>query len=343
MKGRVEIGGLQIATVLHDFIADEVLPGTGVANETFWCGFAALVHDLAPRNQHLLAQRDFLQARIDGFHRTKERHDPLAYEAFLRKIGYLLPEPADVTIRTTNVDDEIAHLAGPQLVVPASNARYVLNAAGARWGSLYDALYGTDAIPRDGATPARGYDKDRGAHVIARVRALLDDTVALAQGSHGNAVSYAIEDGRLVAALRDGTRTALARPDLLVGYDGAPEAPSAVLLRHHGLHLELRIDRTSRIGRDDPAGIADVIVEAALTTIVDLEDSVAAVDAADKVVLYRNWLGLMRGTLTARFEKDGRSVERRLAADRHYRTPDGGTLRLPGRSLMLVRNVGLHM
>jgi malate synthase len=346
MNRRIAIAGLQVAPVLYDFIADEALAGSNLSTERFWAGFAAIVRDLAPHNRELLARRDALQAEIDAFHRAHagERLDLVAYERFLRRIGYLQPEPSDFTIRTANVDDEIATVAGPQLVVPLSNARYALNAANARWGSLYDALYGTDAIPEDGGA-ARGesYNRVRGERVIARVRALLDETIPLARGSHAEAAAYTVEQGRLAVTLSDGSRTGLARPEQFVGYQGEPAAPGAVLLRKHGLHLEIRIDRDHPIGRDDPAGIADVILEAALTTIMDLEDSVAAVDAEDKVALYRNWLGLVHGTLTATFEKGGRVLHRRLNGDRRYRTPSGSELTLPGRSLMLVRNVGLHM
>ena len=346
MKGRSQVAGLQIAKILHEFVEEEALPGSQITGEAFWNGFGALIRDLGPRNRELLALRDLLQARIDEFHRARAAKciDGPEYERFLRKIKYLLPEPADFTIRTTNVDDEIAHIAGPQLVVPVSNARYALNAANARWGSLYDALYGTDAVPQDnGATRNRSFNKVRGDRVTARARTLLDQAAPLAKGSHKDAISYAVENGRLTSKLRSRVRTELARPEQFVGYQGGASAPSALLLRHHGLHLEIKIDRNSFIGRDDPAGITDVVLESATTSIMDFEDSVAAVDAEDKVHLYRNWLGLMRGTLTASFEKTGRLFHRRLNSDRVYRTPNDGELRLPGRSLMLVRNVGHHM
>jgi malate synthase len=346
MNPRIRVAGLQVARVLHDFINAEVLPGTVVSATDFWDGFAALIRDLGAHNRQLLAVRDVLQSRIDDFYRARagKQIDQTDYARFLRKIGYLLPEPADFAIRTANVDDEIARIAGPQLVVPLSNARYALNAANARWGSLYDALYGTDAIAEgNGAARRATYNKVRGERVIARARALLDEATPLAKGSHSNAVSYGVDGDRLSVALSDGSRTGLARPDQFVGYQGEPAAPRAVLLRNHGLHLEIKIDRNHRIGRDDPAGIANVMMESAITTIMDLEDSVAAVDARDKVALYRNWLGLMQGNLTTSFEKAGRIVQRRLNADRVYRKPGGGELTLSGRSLMLVRNVGHHM
>jgi malate synthase len=315
-------------------------------SDRFWTGLSALIRDFGPRNRQLLATRDGLQARIDGYHRTyaREHFDPADYERCLRSIGYLLPDPAPFTIRTAGVDDEIANIAGPQLVVPLSNARYALNAANARWGSLYDALYGTDAILEDGGAARGGsYNKVRGARAVAYGRAFLDDAAPLVQGSHGDAVSYAVAGGNLVVALRDGIHSGLARPEQFVGYRGETDTPSAVLLRHNGLHLQINIDRTNTIGRDDPAGIADLKLEAAVTTIMDLEDSIAAVDADDKVVVYRNWLGLMNGSLATSFEKAGRPLHRSLNPDRFYRTPGGSELRLPGRSLMLVRNVGLHM
>jgi malate synthase len=342
----VQTGKLSVAQPLHAFIEDEALPGTGISSERFWNGLADLVRDFGERNRQLLEIRDALQLRIDGYHgdRAGRPLDVPDYESFLFEIGYLLPQIDDFTIRTANVDHEIAHIAGPQLVVPLSNARYALNAANARWSSLYDALYGTDAIRDDnGATRAGPYNPVRGERVVARGRALLDMAVPLAQGSHRDALAYSVEGGALVVRLRNGACTGLARPTQFVGYRGQPAAPSTLLLRNHNLHIEIKIDRASLVGRDDPAGITDILLEAAVTTIMDLEDSVAAVDAEDKVAIYRNWLGLIDGMLTANFEKGGKTVKRQLNPDRIYAAPHGGELRLHGRSLMLVRNVGHHM
>jgi malate synthase len=346
MDHRVKVAKLAVASTLYDFIETEALPGSGVTAGEFWSGLATLIQELAPLNRQFLDLRNELQARIDDFHRVNvgATIDPAAYERFLRKIGYLLPEPADFAIRTTNVDDEIATIAGPQLVVPLSNARYALNAANARWGSLYDALYGTDVVAEDdGAARGLRYNSVRGARVIAWARTFLDQAVPLAQGSHRDAASYAVEHGQLGVVLSDGARTGLARPEQFAGFQGEEEAPSAVLLRNHGLHIEISIDRDHPIGHTDPAGVADVVLESAITTIMDLEDSVAAVNAQDKIALYRNWLGLIQGSLSASFEKNGGIAKRRLQGDRIYRAPSGGALRLPGRSLMLVRNVGHHM
>jgi malate synthase len=341
-----QIGGLSVAQSLQAFIEDEALPGTGISGATFWNGLAVLVRDFGEHNRQLLETRDALQSRIDDYHRD-QLGQPLNladYESFLRQTGYLLPQIEDFTIRTRNVDEEIAHIAGPQLVVPLSNARYALNAANARWGSLYDALYGSDAIPEDnGATRAGSYNPVRGERVIKRGRALLDTAVPLAQGSHHDALAYSVEGSALVVRLRDGACTGLARAQQFVGYRGEPAAPSVLLLRNNNLHIEIKVDRASLVGRDDPAGITDIVLEAAVTTIMDLEDSVAAVDAEDKVALYRNWFGLMEGTLTASFEKGGKTIQRRLNPDKVIVTPDGGELRLSGRSLMLIRNVGHHM
>jgi malate synthase len=342
---------LKVDEALYDFVNREAMPGTGVEEERFWSGFAHLVGALAPRNAALLERRDRLQSQIDEWHR---RHpgaafDHSRYKAHLLDLGYLKPEGAPFTIETARVDPEIAHIAGPQLVVPVSNARYALNAANARWGSLYDALYGTDAIALDAAPRADSHNPERGAKVIAFARNFLDQHFALTQGSHGDALAYSLADRAdragqgLAVRLKSGGTTHLKEPAAFRGYQGAGDAPSVLLLVHHGLHVEVHIDRTQPIGRDDPAGISDVLLESAITTIQDLEDSVAAVDAEDKIHLYRNWLGLMNGSLEAPFEKGGKTRVRRLNEDRRYRTPEGKHLVLPGRSLMLVRNVGHHM
>ena len=343
MSERIEIGSLKVAKVWHAFIETSVLPGTGVASAAFWSGLDALIHELAPENKALLAKRDRIQEKIDAWHAENRGQDidMAAYKAFLTEIGYLVPEPAPFKVDTANVDDEIAKIAGPQLVVPVMNARYALNAANARWGSLYDALYGTDAIAEDGgAERGSGYNPARGAKVIAFARGVLDQAAPLDAGSHADAARYVIAHQRLVVTLRDGRETELKVPAQLAGYKGDSLDPAGILICSNGLHLEIVIDRTHPIGKDDPAGVADVVMESALTTIMDLEDSIAAVDAEDKVAAYGNWLGLIKGDLTATLEKGGKSVERRLNPDRTYTAPDGGTLSLHGRSLMLVRNVG---
>lgn len=332
MTDYLDRAGLGVAPELATFFEAEVLPGLGMGAETFWAGTAAIFERFAPGNRALLGTRDALQARLDDWHaaRRGQPHDPVATESFLREIGYLVDEPAPFQISTTGVDAELATMAGPQLVVPILNARFLLNAANARWGSLYDALYGTDAL---GQMPVTGpYDTERGGRVIARAKAFLDEAVPLAEGSHDTVTGYAIVDGALVPALKN--------PGQLVGYRGEPDAPSSVLLVNNGLHVELVIDRTSAIGATDPAGLADVVLESALSTICDLEDSVAAVDAEDKVAAYRNWLGLMRGDLEARFAKGGQTLTRTLEPDRTWAAPGGGAVTLKGRSLLFVRNVG---
>ena len=343
MTDRIAAGGLQVDRELYDFINDEALPGTGVTSEAFWAGFDRLVHGLAPRNRELLDKREELQRRIDAWYR--ENHDePIDLEEYknvLREIGYLVPEGDDFSARTANVDPEISTVAGPQLVVPVTNARYALNAANARWGSLYDALYGTDTIPEDGGCERTAdYNPVRGARVIAWARDFLDQATPLASGSHADATQYAVADGALVVTLESGSTTGLADPSKFAGSRGDADAPSAVLLLNHGLHIEIRIDRKHPVGKADDAGVRDIILEAATTTIMDLEDSVSCVDAEDKVLAYRNWLGLIKGSLTASFDKGGRTVDRAMNAPREYTAPDGSTVTLPGISLMLIRNVG---
>ena len=338
------IGPLSVAPVLYDFLDKEVFPGTHVSAEAFWNGLADLLRDLMPINQALLTRRDELQAKIDEWHRKHPgpSFDPAAYRRFLTEIGYLTDEGTAFEVETARVDPEIAHIAGPQLVVPVDNARYALNAANARWGSLYDALYGTDAISEGLPIPTGGYDPVRGARVITYVRAFLDENFKLARGSHVDAQSYAIKDGRLAVQVA-GCATTLENADSLVGYVGEAGSPAAIVFKHHGLHVEIQFDRNHPIGKTDAAGISDVVIESAMTTIQDCEDSVAAVDATDKVGVYRNWLGLMKGTLQATFPKGGRSMTRTLHPDRTYTKAGGGTVTLAGRSLLLVRNVGHHM
>ena len=334
--------GLQVARNLKQFVDDEALPGTGVDSAAFWKGFDALVHDLAPKNRALLAERDRLQTELDNWHRANPGPvaDVRAYRKFLESIGYIVPVPANVHATTSNVDREIAEQAGPQLVVPLSNLRYALNAANARWGSLYDALYGTDAIPdTDGAEKTAAFNPKRGAAVIARARAFLDDNAPLADGSHADATRYSIEQGRLVVTLKDGP-TGLANPEQLAGFHGEANAPTAVLLKHNDLHFEIQIDANDAIGKTDAAHVKDVLIEAAVSTIIDCEDSVAAVDADDKVQLYKNWLGLMKGDLAEEVTKGGKTFTRKMNPDREYATPNGGTLKLHGRSLLFIRNVG---
>ncbi len=345
MTNRVTVGNLRVAQVLHDFITNEALPGTGVDPDSFWSGVDKVVADLTPKNQELLARRDDLQAQIDKWHRAHvlEPVDPEAYKQFLTDIGYLLPEPADFTVTTSGVDDEITSTAGPQLVVPILNARFALNAANARWGSLYDALYGTDVISEeDGAEKGTGYNQVRGDKVIAYARNFLDEAVPLAAGSWADAKGLKIDDGQLVVSYGDDLSTGLATPEQFVGYTGELGQPQwSVLLANHGLHIEILIDPESPIGSTDAAGIKDVVLESAITTIMDFEDSVAAVDADDKVLGYRNWLGLNKGDLAEEVSKGGKTFTSVLNPDRTFTTPDGeGELTLPGRSLLFVRNVG---
>lgn len=346
MTDRLTIAGVQIAPALYEFVNQEALPGTGVLTEQFWNGLAGLITELTPRNQTLLKRRDELQLQLDQWHRDN-RNQPFdlpTYKNFLKHIGYLVETGSDFTIRTANVDDAIARLAGPQLVVPVNNARYALNAANARWGSLYDALYGTDVIgEEDGATRSDSYNPIRGAKVIAYARQFLDRHFPLQQGSHADATSYTVNAGEISVRLKSGISTGLQGANAFIGYQGAATTPSVLLLIHNGLHVEIHFDATHPIGKTDAAHISDVVLESALTTIQDCEDSVAAVDADDKVAVYRNWLGLMQGTLTANFAKGNKTITRRLNGDRHYARPNGGELTLPGRSLLLVRNVGHHM
>ncbi|HKT74015.1 MAG TPA: malate synthase G [Steroidobacteraceae bacterium] len=334
---------IRVATPLHQLIEQRVLPGTGVKSDAFWQGLSAIIQKFAPRNRDLLRKRDELQARIDHWHRERagKPHDAAAYRRFLTEIGYLVPEPADFKVTTAHVDPEIANLSGPQLVVPLTNARYALNAANARWGSLYDALYGTDALPEtDGATRGGAYNPVRGRKVIAFARGFLDEAAPLERGSHAQSTAYTAAGGQLRVKLADGAVVGLEDPARFAGYAGDPARPSAVLLKNHGLHIEIQIDPNHAIGRTDAAGVKDIVLEAALTTIQDCEDSVAAVDAEDKVLVYSNWLGLIRGDLAAEFEKGGRKMARGLEPDREYLTPSGGKLTLSGRSLLLIRNVG---
>ncbi len=344
---RVDVAGLSIAEPLQRFLATEVFPGARVTSDRFWTGYADLLRDLGPRLEKLLAQRDDLQAKVDHYHKSRRGQpiDPAHYLGFLRDIGYLSADTPTRNVATAGVDDEIARMAGPQLVVPMSNARYALNAANARWGSLYDALYGTDAIADEGeaARGGKGYNKARGAAVIAKAKAFLDSAVPLAGASYADLSGLGIVDAAVRATLTGGRTVALAAPDALVGFTGPSEAPKTVLLRHNGLGIELVFDRESPVGRGDAAGLADVVLESAVSTIMDMEDSVSVVDADDKVALYRNWLGLVAGTLKASFPKGGTTVERRMNPDRTYTAPSGGDVTVPGRSLMLIRNVGHHM
>jgi malate synthase len=340
---RTQIHSLQVATQLQDFINTQVLPDTGVSQEQFWSGFDAIVQDLAPKNIALLAERDRIQLDMDAWH--KANPGPIknmkAYRKFLEKIGYLVPQPDKVKATTKNVDAELALQAGPQLVVPVLNARYALNAANARWGSLYDALYGTDALPEtNGAEKGKGYNPVRGAKVIEYARYVLDRTAPLKSGSHIDSTGYTVVGGELVVSLKNGKTTKLAKAAQFIGFQGDAAAPSSVLLQHNGLHLDIQINRNTAIGASDAAGVSDLIVEAALSTILDLEDSVAVVDAEDKVLAYGNWLGIVKGTLTESVEKNGKTFTRGLNADRVYTGKDGQPVKLHGRSLLFLRNVG---
>lgn len=340
MTARIQKGKLAIAKELYDFIENEALPGSGLDSETYWKNFEQVVVDLSPKNKALLAKRDDIQAKIDEWHRNNT-FELQAYKAFLTEIGYLLPEVEDFQISTENVDEEIALLAGPQLVVPVRNARYCLNAANARWGSLYDALYGFDVISEEeGAEKGKGYNPKRGEKVIAFAKNFLNETFPLAQGSHADATKYAVEGNALVVTLKDGSTTTVADSSKFVGYNGEASAPTEIVLKNNGLHAIIQIDANSPIGQTDAAGVKDVVLEAAVTTIQDLEDSVAAVDAEEKVEGYRNWLGLMKGTLEESIEKNGKTITRKLNADRTFKNVEGGETKVHGRSLMLLRNVG---
>jgi malate synthase len=343
MNERIEIGGLQVANELYQLVNEQVIPGTGVDSDKFWADFESILNDLGPRNAELLAIREDFQSQIDQWHETRagQAHDALAYRQFLQDIGYLVPAGDSFSITTENVDDEICSIAGPQLVVPITNARYSLNAANARWGSLYDALYGNDVISEEGgADKGPGYNAVRGAKVIAYGRDLLDQSTPLAGGSHHDAVAYTIDNGALSVTLKNAGVVSLERPEQLLGYLGDAQKPESILLKNNGLHIEIQFDANHYVGQDDAAGIKDLYLESAISTIQDCEDSVATVDAEDKCTAYSNWLGLMKGDLTDSFEKGGKTISRTLNADRIYTALDGSELTLPGRSLLLIRNVG---
>lgn len=341
MSNYMNVGDLQVASELYEFINSEALPGSQVDQDTFWAGFEKIIKDLTPRNKELLTKRDQLQTKINRWHRENKDFNFGSYKAFLEEIGYLLPEPDDFRISTEGTDDEIALKPGPQLVVPVDNARYAINAANARWGSLYDALYGTDVISDEGGADNQGgYNPVRGEKVIAFARNFLDDTIPLQVGTHKEVVSYAIEQERLVITLRNGDITTLKNEEKFVGYQGESDQPSAVLMKNNDNYFEIQIDRSHPIGKTDAAGVKDILLESALTSIMDCEDSVAAVDAQDKVLVYRNWLGLNKGNLSATFTKGNKTLTRTLNPDRSYLSPNGSEFTLPGRALMLVRNVG---
>jgi malate synthase len=341
MTERVQRGELAIAKELYDFIVNQAIEGTGISVDDYWAKFEAVIADLMPKNKALLAKRDAIQAQIDAWHRANPKLDFAAYKAFLTEIGYLVAEGEDFSVNPQNVDDEIARIAGPQLVVPVKNARYALNAANARWGSLYDALYGNDVISEeDGADKGKGYNPARGAKVIAYARTLLDTAAPLASGSHADSIAYAIVNGALEVSLKDGSKVGLASPEKLAAYAGDINAPTSILLKNNNLHIDIQFDANSPVGKQDAAGIKDLVVESALTTICDCEDSVAAVDGEDKVEVYSNWLGLMKGNLSESFEKGGKTLTRTMNADRTYTDLNGNVVTLHGRSLLLVRNVG---
>lgn len=342
MTDRTACGGLEVSSELYRFITDEAIPGTGIDAREFWTAMDALIHELAPINRELVAKRDVLQEKIDSYHKSRngQPHNATEYRAFLEEIGYLLPEPQNVSVTTENVDPEVATTAGPQLVVPVMNARYALNAANARWGSLYDALYGTDVISNDGdASPGLEYNPIRGEKVITFAKTFLDQTFCLESGTHADATSYKVISGSLKVNLPTGL-VGLKNPEQFVGYQGDESSPTAVVLKNNGLHVEIQFDKARPVGNSDPAGIADMLIESALTTIMDCEDSVAAVDAEDKVIVYKNWLGLMKGDLTESVFKNTKNIVRQLNEDRVYKDPEGLELTLPGRALMFIRNVG---
>lgn len=341
MSEYVKVGNLQVAKVLYDFVNNEGLPGTGLDQDKFWADLEQLIKDLTPKNKALLQKRDELQEKIDEWHKTNKDFDFNKYKEFLKEIGYLEPEVEDFTVTVEGLDDEISKIAGPQLVVPVSNARYALNAANARWGSLYDALYGTDAISEEGgAEKTAQYNPVRGNKVIEFAKNFLDESVPLTSGSHKDATKYAVENGKLVITLENGETVGLKNEEQFVGYQGEPAEPSSVLLKNNDLHIDVQIDRTHPIGKDDKAGVKDLVIESAISTIMDCEDSVAAVDAYDKVLVYRNWLGLIKGDLSAKFVKNGKELVRTINGDRTYKAPNGEEFSLKGRVLMLVRNVG---